>query len=433
MDRPSPRRYPLSAAHVSPNLRRWIIGIASMLGAVVLAPLTAALGQSSSNYDQLRNRLVNEVLVPQGITNPAVLKAARETPRHEFVALLHRKNAYYDMALPIGGQQTISSPFIVAFMTQALEPQPTDRVLEIGTGSGYQAAILSPLVKDVYSIEIVEPLGLQAKQLLQRLKYQNVFVKIGDGFQGWPEHAPFQKIIVTCSPEKVPQPLVDQLDEGGLMVIPVGERYQQTLFLYRKKDGKLEAQPLRPTLFVPMTGKAEAARQVLPDPKRPAAINGGFEAAAVSDQYIQGWYYEQQATLVTDPKAPEGRHFVRFANQQEGRSAHLLQGFAIDGRHVRELRLSARLRYSDVVPGPNREELPNVAITFYDENRRDLGFFWLGTYRGSSDWRQASRVFRVPVGTREGILRVGLFGASGVADFDDIRLEAVEPAAKDMP
>jgi protein-L-isoaspartate(D-aspartate) O-methyltransferase len=213
----------------------------------------------------------------------------------------------------------------------------------------------------------------------------------------------------------------------------VGERYQQTLFLYRKKDGKLEAQPLRPTLFVPMTGKAEATREVLPDPKRPTAINGNFEAAAVSDQYITGWYYEQQATLVTDPNAPEGRHYVRFANQQEGRSAHLLQGFAIDGRHVRDLRLSARLRYTDVVQGPNRDELPNVAITFYDENRRDLGLVWLGTYRGSSDWRQASRVFRVPLGAREGILRVGLFGASGVADFDDIRLEAVESAEKKSP
>jgi protein-L-isoaspartate(D-aspartate) O-methyltransferase len=441
-----PRR--LSSLQVSPRLASaalfWLSGLIVASAGVETGAgigywsgtaigLATASAQGPSNYEQLRSRLVNDVLVPQGITNPAVLKSARETPRHEFVGMLHRKNAYYDMALPIGGQQTISSPFIVAFMTQALEPQATDRVLEIGTGSGYQAAILSPLVKEVYSIEIVEPLGLQAKQLLQRLKYQNVFVKVGDGFQGWAEHAPFQKIIVTCSPEKVPQPLVEQLDEGGLMVIPVGERYQQTLVLYRKKNGKLEAQPLRPTLFVPMTGKAEAARQVLPDPKRPTAVNGNFESAATSDQYITGWYYEQQATVVTDPKAPEGRHFVRFSNQQEGRSAHLLQGFAVDGRHVKELRLSAWLRYTDVVQGPNREDLPNVAITFYDDNRRDLGLVWLGTFRGTSDWKQSSRVFRVPAGAREGILRVGLFGASGVADFDDIRLEALDAGDKKSP
>jgi protein-L-isoaspartate(D-aspartate) O-methyltransferase len=119
------------------------------------------------------------------------------------------------MSLPIGERQTISSPFIVAYMTECLDPQPTDRVLEIGTGSGYQAAVLSPLVKEVYTIEIVESLGKQAAQTLERLDYRNVHVKVGDGYLGWPEHAPFDKIIVTCSPESIPQPLVDQLREGG--------------------------------------------------------------------------------------------------------------------------------------------------------------------------------------------------------------------------
>ena len=127
------------------------------------------------------------------------------------------------MALPIGDQQTISPPYIVAFMTETLDPQPTDKVLEIGTGSGYQAAVLSPLVKEVYTIEIMPELGQRADQTLRKLGYQNVFTKVGDGFQGWPEHAPFDSIIVTCSPETVPKPLVEQLKEGGRMVIPVGD------------------------------------------------------------------------------------------------------------------------------------------------------------------------------------------------------------------
>ncbi|MFO0906151.1 MAG: protein-L-isoaspartate(D-aspartate) O-methyltransferase [Pirellulales bacterium] len=403
----------------------WIVIVIVSQGA---APLAAQPPAAPGPYDALKKRLIDDVLVPGGIENPRVLQAVRDTPRHEFVAPLHRRNAYYDMALPIGEHQTISSPFIVSFMTQSLEPQPTDKVLEIGTGSGYQAAILSPLVKEVYSIEIVEPLGVQSRQLLKRLKYDNVHVKIGDGFQGWPEFAPFDKIIVTCSPEKVPQPLIDQLAEGGMMVIPVGERYQQTLYLYRKKDGKLEAQPLRPTLFVPMTGSAEERREVLPDPKKPRAINGNFEQPPVSDRYIRGWYYEQQVELVSDVMAPEGKNFVRFRNQESGRSSHLLQGFGIDGRFVKEIRLTALVKLTNVMPGPEREDLPNVAITFYDQNRKDLGLVWVGNFRGTRDWHEVTRTFRVPVGTREGILRVGLFGATGEACFDNIRLEVVETA-----
>src|SRR5690349_14271850 len=160
-----------------------------------------AAAQSGDNYTIIRARLVEEVLKGGGITNPRVLEAMAETPRHEFVAPEYRNQAYYDKALPIGNSQTISSPYIVAVMTQELDPQPEDKVLEIGTGSGYQAAVLSPLVKDVYSIEIVKELGEHAAQVLRKLNYTNVHTKIGDGFQGWPEHAPFDKIIVTCSPE----------------------------------------------------------------------------------------------------------------------------------------------------------------------------------------------------------------------------------------
>src|SRR5687767_4117953 len=233
-------------------LQRRLIVFFCFTFAIGISTLSAT-AQSPQAFTEARHKLVDEEIVAAGIKDERVIEAVRNTPRHEFMPISQRHLAYVDMALPIGEGQTISPPFVVAYMTEQIDPQPTDKVLEIGTGSGYQAAILSPLVKEVYSIEIVERLGRQAAQALKRLKYANVFTKIGDGYLGWPEHAPFDKIIVTCSPERVPQPLVEQLKEGGRMVIPLGERYQQTLFLYKKVGGKLEFETLLPTLFVPMT------------------------------------------------------------------------------------------------------------------------------------------------------------------------------------
>ncbi len=217
----------------------------------------------------LRNEMVEEYIVKEGITNRRVIAAMRKVPRHEFVLPVMKAKAYWDGAWPIGHQQTISPPFIVAYMTETIDPQPTDRVLEIGTGSGYQAAVLGELAKEVYSIEIVEPLGKAAGVRLKNLGYENVFTKVGDGYLGWREHAPFDKIIVTCSPEKIPVPLVQQLKEGGKMIIPLGERYQQVFHLLEKKNGQLVQQKLIPTLFVPMTGVSEENRQVKPDPLNP--------------------------------------------------------------------------------------------------------------------------------------------------------------------
>ena len=273
-----------------------------------------------------------------------MVQSMRVTPRHEFVLSKWIDRAYFDMSLPIGERQTISPPMLVAYMTEQLEPQPNDRVLEIGTGSGYQAAVLSPLVKEVYSIEIIESLGKRAKQTLTRLKYTNVFVKIGDGYLGWPEKAPFDKIIVTCSPEKVPQPLIDQLKEGGRMIIPVGERYQQVFHLLKKQNGELINEALRPTLFVPMTGKAEESRQVQPDPLHPKLINSGFEEVAGTSGEPTGWYYIRQMKVVTAADAPEGRNYVTFSNSEPGRGCRALQGFPIDGRKVHELELSCMVR-----------------------------------------------------------------------------------------
>ena len=199
---------------------------------------------------------MREQLVGAGrnITNARVLAVMEKIPRHEFVPEQDRNRAYEDRALPIGHDQTISQPYIVAFMTEQLDPRPTDRVLEIGTGSGYQAAVLAQLVADVYTIEIVEPLAQRAEADLKRLGYMNVHVRPGDGYQGWPEAAPFDAIIVTCAPEKMSPLLVEQLKDGGRMIIPVGPIGDQELVLLRKRGEQLEQRAVLPVRFVPMTG-----------------------------------------------------------------------------------------------------------------------------------------------------------------------------------
>jgi protein-L-isoaspartate(D-aspartate) O-methyltransferase len=206
-----------------------------------------------------RQRMVIEQLSGPGrnITNARVLSVMAKVSRHEFVPAAFRSHAYEDGPLPIGHGQTISQPYIVAFMTQQLEPQPTDRVLEIGTGSGYQAAVLAELVANVYTVEIVEDLARRAAADLTRLGYTNVHVRAGDGYKGWPEAAPFDAIIVTCAPEKVPSPLIEQLKEGGRMIIPVGPAWDQELVLLQKHGDKLERHAVLPVRFVPMTGQSQ--------------------------------------------------------------------------------------------------------------------------------------------------------------------------------
>lgn len=203
-----------------------------------------------------RLKMVREQLAlpSRDIRDPRVLAAMAKVPRHELVPRDQRPNAYLDLPLPIGHGQTISQPYIVAFMTERMALKPTDRILEIGTGSGYQAAVLSQLVADVYTIEIVPPLATRAEQDLQRLGYRNVKVRLGDGYQGWPEAAPFDAIIVTCAPDHVPAPLSEQLKEGGRMIIPVGPPGDQQLILLTKQDGQLRRQAVLPVRFVPMTG-----------------------------------------------------------------------------------------------------------------------------------------------------------------------------------
>lgn len=235
----------------------WQVVLALIVAGCHSRPDDSTTMGADLDYAAARRQMVQEQLRGSGrdITNAGVLQAMGTVPRHEFMPESVRAHAYHDFPLPIGYGQTISQPYIVAFMTGHLDPQPTDRVLEIGTGSGYQAAILSGLVQAVYSIEIVEPLAHRAAADLKRLGYTNVFVRAGDGYQGWPEAAPFDAIIVTCAPERVPQPLVDQLREGGRMIIPVGRIEDQDLYLLQKKRGQVERRAVLPVRFVPMTGQ----------------------------------------------------------------------------------------------------------------------------------------------------------------------------------
>jgi protein-L-isoaspartate(D-aspartate) O-methyltransferase len=411
-----------------------------LLVAITLAialPLPPAVGQVSlterkraEDFDAARERMVRDDIAGGGVTDPRVLASMRATPRHEFVAAPQRPLAYFDMALPIGESQTISGPFVVAYMTEKLEPKPTDRVLEIGTGSGYQAAVLSPLVERVYSIEINEPLGTKAARTLARLGYGNIVTKVGDGFLGWAEHAPFDKIIVTCSPEEIPAPLVEQLAEGGRMIIPVGERYEQTLVLLTKRDGKMEREALVPSLFVPMTGAAEDARRVLPDGTKPAVENGGFEEMLPKSAVPTAWYYGRQMETVTADDAAAGSRYLRLENDEPGRPAQVFQGFPVDGRVVGRLSVSAMLRGERIRAGLSSDEAPLIAVRFFDEKRSRSSEARVGPWSGTFPWKPVSGSLPVPTWAREAILQVGLRGATGRLEVDEVAVKAQEIRAK---
>ena len=227
-----------------------------MVGTLTLSAWSTGQEPTEDKTAPARKRMVQRHLSERGIKDPRVLEAFRTVPRHKFLPPGTQRQAYDDESIPIGEGQTITPPFDVAFMTEALNPKPTDVIYEVGTGSGYQAAILSRLVKEVYSVEIHEPLSKRATQVLKEVGYDNVHTRAGDGYLGWPEAAPFDAIIVTCAPQKIPPPLIEQLKEGGRMVIPLGDRFNQVVHLIEKKNGKLTDKQLRPTLFVPMTGKA---------------------------------------------------------------------------------------------------------------------------------------------------------------------------------
>jgi len=219
---------------------------------VLFNPSCMSQTQKTMNYEEKRAAMVRNQIKSRGIRDEKVLNAMLKVERHRFVPSSYRSEAYEDYPLPIGEGQTISQPYIVAFMTEALRLKPEDRMLEVGTGSGYQAAVLAEICDSVFTIEIFPSLASSASQVLTELGYDNIFIKTGDGYLGWEEHAPFDCIMVTCSPTHIPKPLEEQLAEGGRMIIPVGAVYTQELYLFEKKKGKLTQKSILPVRFVPM-------------------------------------------------------------------------------------------------------------------------------------------------------------------------------------
>lgn len=213
---------------------------------------TGCKARNGDSFSQQRERMVQGQIQRRGIKNEKVLSVLEKVERHRFVPEEYRNSAYEDRPLPIGEGQTISQPYIVALMTEVLDLDSTEKVLEIGTGSGYQAAVLAEICDSVYTIEINAVLGRRAEKLLDDLGYDNIKVKVGDGYQGWKEYSPFDAIIVTCAPSHIPQPLKDQLAEAGKLVIPVGDSFTQELVLMTKVKGELEQKDVIPVIFVPM-------------------------------------------------------------------------------------------------------------------------------------------------------------------------------------
>ena len=396
---------------------RLVVAFGIAFGCVSSGVLSAA---PPDKYREARARMVDQDIAREGVKNKLVLASMREVPRHLFVDSTQRQFAYFDQSLPIGKGQTISPPFIVAYMTETLDPQPNEKVLEIGTGSGYQAAVLSGLVKEVYTIEIVEQLGKSAEKRLKDLGYKNVHCRVGDGYKGWPEHAPFDKVIVTCSPESVPQALVDQLRDGGKMLIPLGERYDQMFYMFEKKGSELVKSRLIPALFVPMTGASEQQRKVKPDPRHPTLHNGDFEL--VADGFFEGWFYQRQSSVGEDQTAPHGKRYLHMENKEEGRGAQVLQGMGVDGNHVSALKISLHIRGKDLKVGSRSHEKPGVMVHFFDSNRKPMSKEALGPWQGTFDWKEVSETIHVPPTAREAIIRFGINGGTGSLDIDDIRM-----------
>jgi len=237
-------------------MRAGILNILIAVLAIIVLPQDNCAFAQEDLFKKMRERMVQSQILNRDIRDKSVLRAMNAVKRHEFVPDYLKLNAYDDTPLPIGHGQTISQPYIVAYMTDIIKPEKHHKILEIGSGSGYQAAVLAEIVDSVYTIEIIEELGEKAAERLQKLGYRNIELKIADGYYGWQEHAPFDAVVVTTAAEFIPPPLLEQLKEGGRMIIPVGSPFVvQTLMLVEKKNGSIRTTSLMPVRFVPFTRK----------------------------------------------------------------------------------------------------------------------------------------------------------------------------------
>lgn len=442
-----------------------------------------ALARSARPIVPAAQRMLETEVIPQlADADEAVLDAMQRVSRDRFVLSNHRSAAYRDTAVPIGNGQTTPSPSVVSYMLEKLNPQPGDKILEIGTGTGYQAAILSLLVEDVYTIEILEPLGKRAAQTLKKNGYKNVHTKIADGFQGWPEAAPFDKIIVTCSPESIPAPLLEQLKDGGTMIVPLGERYQQVFHRVRKKGSEIEKEALIPTLFGSMTGKAETLRTIQPDAKNPMVVGGDFEhnlednlESALENRHPAGWHDVKNVKIMADAVSPVGGQYLRFetvtefsANLHEmeprrdlddttlpssplfeshdenrrhrsrrhsrnnnetkipaeSKTSQIVQGFAVDGKHVSKIRIELTVRGTEIYPVDQtwRKSSGILFVQFYNDEAAMIQSLELANAAGSFEWEKFAMEIFVPKKAKSAIVTLGLFDSTGTLDIDGISI-----------
>ena len=389
-------------------------------------PAPQSAPRTADPWAETRRRMVEYEMVAAGVKDPRVCDAMRATPRHEFVPASLRRYAYFDIGMPIGEGQTITSPFVVAYMTEQLHPQPTDKVLEIGTGSGYQAAVLSGLVAEVYSIEIVEKLGQRAAKTLSRLGYDNVKTKIGDGYQGWPEHAPFDKIIVTCSPEKVPKPLVEQLQGGR----PPGGSPRAAVPANPVPVHEGQGSP---------PGRAFAADVLRADdgPSRARAGRAGRGGRArVGQRRLPGRPGRSAGRLVLRPpgqgrkQRPDVRWQVPHIPERRRRAAR--PGLA-SGRprwpQAREVEISLWVRGERLQPGSLPGQHPGLVIVFFNTNREAIFREGIGPWSGTFDWVEKRLRMKVPTTARLASVEVGLWGATGQVSVGPIALKVVASKA----
>lgn len=404
------------------NIRNLVAMALSLMWLLSVQPVAAQSGLRE--LLEARRRMVSEEIEAQGIENERLLEAMREVPREQFLPLPKRKLAYLNVVVTFGDGQVILPPLVTAHLIEQLNPQKNDKVLVIGAGSGYSTALLSRMCREVDAVEIDPAIAKTAEEVFARLKFTNIKMRVGDGFEGWKEHAPYQRIIVECSPENVPQPLVDQLAEGGVLLVPVGDEFDQTMHLCQKENGKLTTLSLWPTLLLPMKGKAEELRSQSATPRDPALLNGGFEELVPSTKDVPAsWAYVRQGRAIADSSCPEGSNSLSFINVTPGVAATALQAFPVDGKKISELAIACKIWGKEVRPGQNRQQLPRVEVRFFDEKRRLVGGDWMGGWNMTFDWVKKDHVFAVPRQAKFAVIRIGLGGAVGEIRFDDFKLE----------